>query len=282
MQYYILYLFFLRPKWNRVIRLEYNIMHLLTQYQAEKKVVALVTVTSSEGTHQDLVGSMALIDHGGNILAGDLSNSPVQKEAALEGKICIQRGLSRKSVITVENDRIEIFTKSFINRDHLIIAGAGTVALHVFRFAKMLGYHITVIDNRAEMLTPQRFPEAEELLLGDIAAQLKSCSIAENTNIVIATHHHEFDEQALQAVISSPAMYIGVLGNPRRIEKYLQNLDPATLPSHFRDKIHAPIGLDLGGKQTVEIALAVVAELQAVKYGRTGGFMNQTPRPPLP
>lgn len=249
-------------------------MRLLAEYQEANKEAALITVISSENVKNCTTGAMMLIDENGGILAGGIGNEIFQQKAVEQGKICIRRGLSRKSSISVEKDTVEIFVSAFCNEDHLIIVGAGTVAQTLYKLARILGYRITIIDHRAEMLTKERFPDAYELLLGDIPKNLKACTITENTNIVIATHHHEFDEQALQTVISSSARYIGVLGNSRRVAGYFNNLKPLNLSNNLLERVYSPIGLDLGGKKTTEIALAVMAEIQAAKYQRTGGYIK--------
>lgn len=113
---------------------------------------------------------------------------------------------------------------AFCYFDKLIIVGSGSVALNIYKIAMVLGYRITVVDNRTETLTEARFPGADKLLLGDIVENLSSCDIDENTSIVIATHHHKFDEPALKAVIHSPARYIGILSNRRKAASYFDNL----------------------------------------------------------
>lgn len=157
--------------------------------------------------------------------------------------------------------------------DSLIIAGSGNVAWNIYRFASALGYKITIIDNRAETLTQGRFPEAR-LLLGDIVELLNTCKITAATSIVLVTHNHEFDEPALQAVIKSSARYIGIMGNKRKVTAYLANLKSRGIKDDLIERIYLPIGLDLGGELAAEIALSAVAEIQAVKYGRSGGFIS--------
>ncbi|MGI6469327.1 MAG: XdhC family protein [Syntrophomonadaceae bacterium] len=161
-----------------------------------------------------------------------------------------------------------------LNGDPLIIAGSGNVALHVYKFAAILGYSITVIDDRPETLTRERFPEAKELLLGNVVELLRSCDITPATSIVLLTNHHEFDLPALEAVIASPARYIGIMGNKRRVTAYLSRLVELQIPNQLIERVHMPIGLDLGGQLAAEIALSAVAEIQAVKYGRSGGFVS--------
>lgn len=161
-----------------------------------------------------------------------------------------------------------------VNGDQLIIAGSGNVAVNIYRFAAIVGYRITVIGHIAENLTRERFPQAHQLLLGNVVELLSSCEITEETSIVLVTHQHEFDEEALCAVINSPARYIGVLGNKRKVTAYYSKLSTLGIPEEVINRIHIPIGLDLGGERAVEIALAAVAEIQAVKYGRPGGFLT--------
>lgn len=158
--------------------------------------------------------------------------------------------------------------------DHLIIAGSGNVAANICSIAAIAGYQVTVIGHMADKLTQERFPQAHQLLLGNVVELLNSCEITEETSIVVVTHQHEFDEEALCAIINSPARYIGVLGNKRKVTAYFGKLSSMGIPEEVINRVHIPIGLDLGGERAAEIALAAVAEIQAVKYGRPGGFLT--------
>jgi len=170
--------------------------------------------------------------------------------------------------------RAEVLDNTVGGSDRLLIIGSGNVALNVYKFAQILGYNITVIDNRAETLTRERFPEASELLLGDIIEILRSYDIPADANIILVSYQHEFDQAALEVVIRSPAKYIGVLGNKRKVTAYFNKLDLMGASEELINKVHLPVGLDLGGQRAAEIALAVMAEIQAVKYGRPGGFLT--------
>jgi len=248
--------------------MELNLMRLLYEKQESNEEVALVTIISSDCLKNFSPGKMILVDRNGELLCGTFGSGILEENARKEAKVCIQAGLCRKAKINLEDTSVEIFTNSFCNKDKLIIAGGGNVPWHIYRFAKALGYSITIIDNRAEMLTKERYPEAQNLLLGDIPQVLSSLDITKDTSIVIATHHHEFDKPALKAIIESPARYIGVLGNIRREAAYIESLKSLNISEELIKKIHSPIGLDLGGRKTAEIALSVVSEIQAVKNGR--------------
>lgn len=158
--------------------------------------------------------------------------------------------------------------------DPLIIVGSGNVAYHLYKFASILGYCITMIDNDPESLTPERFPEAEAIKVGDIVQHLQECLITPRTSIVLLSHHHQFDKAALVAVIDTPARYIGIMGNKRKVTAYFSALEEKNTQHQMIERVHIPIGLDLGGESAAEIALAAIAEIQAVKYGRSGGFVT--------
>ncbi|MEQ8201724.1 MAG: XdhC family protein [Syntrophomonadaceae bacterium] len=157
--------------------------------------------------------------------------------------------------------------------DSLIIVGSGNVAWNVYKIAAMLGYQVTVIDNRADTLTGERFPNASQLLLGDAISLLGGCEITETTSIVLASSHHEFDLAALCELAGSPARYIGALGNKRKVTAYFAALEAMSVPPEWLERLHVPIGLDIGGHKAAEIALSIMAEIQSVKYNRPGGFV---------
>ena len=185
----------------------------------------------------------------------------------------------RHCIIHDRGDKLEIGDKLASNIppndfDRLLIVGSGNVAWYIYRIAEVVGYETTLIDNMPETLTRERFPTAREILLGDILELLDSYEITGETSIVLASHKHKFDKQALVRVINSPARYIGVLGNRHKVTDYFNQLISMGVSEERISRVHVPVGLDLGGQRAAEIALAAVAEIQAVKYGRSGGFLT--------
>lgn len=236
--------------------------------------IALVTVISSTLMQNCPPGAMMAVDQYGQIIGGDLGNDLLRERIKKEAERCISKGLSRKLNLSIDDGHIEIFINALCHKDHLIIVGSGNLIRDVYQTALITGYNITIVDNQKETLTRERFPQANQLLLGDIVELLKVCAIDKNTSIVIASHHHEWDQAALQTVIQSPARYIGVLGNKRKVTAYLNHLDSLDIPDQLINRVYMPIGLDLGGRKTSEIALAIMAEIQAVKHARSGGFLT--------
>lgn len=236
--------------------------------------VALVTVLSSNLMQSGQPGDVMVVDQFGQVVGGDIGNSTLQEKARREAERSISKGLSRKIMLSNDDTLIEIFIKVFCRKDKLILVGSGNLVQDIYQIAAVMGYDISIIDNRPETLTRERFPLANELLLGDIVELLKSSEIDSNTSIVLVSHSHEYDEPALLTVVNSPARYIGVLGNKRKVTAYFGKMSAMGVAEELMYRVHVPVGLDLGGQKNAEIALSIMAEIQAVKYDRPGGFLS--------
>jgi xanthine dehydrogenase accessory factor len=159
---------------------------------------------------------------------------------------------------------------------HLVIFGAGRDALPLAQFAKALGWQLTIVDCRSLATTGDRFPMADQITLSrrDIISQ--QVPIVANTIAVVMTHNYLDDFAILQWLCASPAQYIGILGSRQRTERLLQELQPkvdinANAQCH---RLHAPVGLDIGAETPEEIAIAIIAEIQAVITDRPAGFLK--------
>lgn len=251
-----------------------KLMRLIADKQEAREEFAVVWVIASNLRQACRPGMMMVVDQYGQVAEGSIGEPVLQEQARQEAEKSINRGLTRKVMLDSEEGSIELFIQAFCHPDRLIMVGSGSLVLEIYQLAVVLGYYIIIIDDRAETLTRTRFPQANELLLGDVMDLLNGCDIDADTSIIIASHHHKHDEKALQAVVNSPARYIGVLGNKRKVTAYFSRLNSMGIDEARMERVHVPIGLDLGGQKSVEIALAVMAEIQAIKYGRPGGFLS--------
>jgi len=147
----------------------------------------------------------------------------------------------------------------------LLIAGAGHIARVLAAFAVRVGFRVTVVDERAEYASARRFPPPMHVAVGDIAATLRRLSIDAATYVVIVTRGHRHDEAALAAVLDSPARYIGMIGSRRKIDVIYEDLRAAGVADERLQRVHAPIGLDIGAVTAEEIALSIAAHLVAVR-----------------
>lgn len=162
----------------------------------------------------------------------------------------------------------------------LVVFGAGPDAEPVARLAAELGWDLTVVDGRPAYARPERFPGAR-VLLAESATAATAAGLDEETYVLVMTHHYLHDRDLLRQLLPSPAPYVGVLGPQRRTEDLLDELQTEGLrPDASRlARIHAPAGLDLGADAPEEIALALVAEIQAVAAGRSGGWLRERKGP---
>ena len=161
----------------------------------------------------------------------------------------------------------------------LVIFGAGHDAIPLAGFAKALAYHVTVVDSRAAYLT--RFPKTDAVVLCRPETVRQAVSINAETVAVVMTHNYLHDKEIVGALLSSEAKYIGVLGPRRRTERMLEELaDEGVVPSgETLDRLYGPIGLDIGADAPEQIALSIVAEIEAVLANRAGESLRNRRAP---
>jgi len=163
----------------------------------------------------------------------------------------------------------------------LLVFGAGDDAQPLVRLTKELGWMVHVIDPRPSFATSERFPEADQVIAVPIAAALSSLKTDARTAAVIMTHHYVHDLPLLAGLINRPMIYLGLLGPRKRAERLQADIEKTgqQVSAEARARLHAPVGLDLGGDTPESVALAVVAELQAVLAGRNARPLRERQGP---
>lgn len=163
----------------------------------------------------------------------------------------------------------------------LMIVGASQDAIPVAQIAKSLGWQVTIVDCRANPASHDRFALADQVILTRRERLPQLPLLTDQLSAaVVMTHNYLDDLEVLRTVLPSAVPYIGVLGPKRRTERLLQELQiTETYSSTQLEKLHAPIGLDIGADTPAAIAIAIVAEIQAVLAQRTGGFLKHRSMP---
>ena len=176
----------------------------------------------------------------------------------------------------MDDEKIEVFFEKFSFPTMLTIFGAGADVIPLTIIAKNLGWNVTVVDHREKIATKERFPEADRILIVRPEHICTNHISWNNSVFVLMTHNYEFDREILRLFLTRDAKYIGTLGPKRRIENILSEFSTEGL--EFSDntlqKLYSPIGLDIGADTPEAIALAIVAEIQAVLKNREGGFLR--------
>jgi len=150
----------------------------------------------------------------------------------------------------------------------LLVVGAGDDALPLVEFAGQLGWHTTVVDGRSQLATRERFPMADRVLAGKSMSSLVpgELTVTDRDAVVILTHSYEQDRAALKALLPNAVGYLGLLGPRQRTERLLGEVAPELrlTVEECRPRLHSPVGLNIGAKDPVSIALAIVAEIYSV------------------
>jgi xanthine dehydrogenase accessory factor len=177
---------------------------------------------------------------------------------------------------------VEVFAEVHGPPRALVVFGGGSVAVPLVRLANVLGLRTTVVDARPRFASRERFPEADDVLLGipsEIAAAL---AYTPATLVVLVAHDYKYDVPVLEAVLPSAAGYVGLLGSRRRGAALLELLRERGVPASLLERVHVPVGLDIGAESAAEIALSILAEALAVRAGRPGGFLRDRHRVSTP
>ena len=155
-------------------------------------------------------------------------------------------------------------------KPHLVIAGGGHVGLAIAKMAAQLEYEVTVIDDREEYSARERFGPGIDVVRADMAEALRTVPMGWNTFIVIATRGHKLDSHCLREAVKRDVRYVGLLGSKRKTVLIAKMLRDEGVEEERIRRVHAPIGLDLGGRTPSEIALSVLAEMSMERYGGSG------------
>jgi len=161
----------------------------------------------------------------------------------------------------------------------LVICGAGHVGASLARLAALLQYRVTLIDDRAEFISREAFPDEriDLILAGGWKESLRAAvGTGRSVSIAIVTRGHKEDEECLRALMSSAPDYVGLIGSKRRTRFVLEKLRAEGFGAEELDKVRAPIGLDIGAVSPEEVALAILAEIVANRRGGTGAPLCQT------
>jgi xanthine dehydrogenase accessory factor len=164
-----------------------------------------------------------------------------------------------------ERRSVALFVHVIEPRPHLVILGAGHIAMALARMAKLVDLDVTVADDRAAYATRERFPDVDRLIVGRVEEALREVPVGPATSVVLVGPSHEHDERALAAVLPLGPAYVGMIGSGRKIREVFRNLTAAGIAESELAKVHAPIGLAIGAQTPAEIAVAIIAELVQVR-----------------
>ena len=164
--------------------------------------------------------------------------------------------------------QMEVYIDPIAPAPPLYIVGAGHVGWHLARMAAEAGFRIHVIDDREKFANAERFPAAENIEVDDIGAWLHRAELPPGGYAVVVTRGHTHDFEALRALAARELRYVGLIGSRAKIARIFDALEAEGMPAECLRRVHAPIGLDIGAITPAEIAVAILAELIAIRHGK--------------
>lgn len=239
---------------------EADMFERLQSLNAEKVPLVCATVVTSE--KQSVAVGMKMIFATNGERIGTLGDSPL--EIAVEGKIP-QVLEDNRALLFQENETAGVFLEPLQPRPTLLIAGAGHVGQALCHLGSWLDFDIVIVDDRADFASAERLPEADKIIVGDIATELCNYPITPLTYVVIVTRGHQHDESALHSVVESNARYIGLIGSRRKIKLIFDDLLEVGIPKEKLQRVYAPIGLDINSKTVPEIAVSIASQLIQIR-----------------
>jgi xanthine dehydrogenase accessory factor len=159
------------------------------------------------------------------------------------------------------NGGVRLFVDPIVGAQRLIIVGAGHIAVPLCALGAMLGFHVTVIDDRASFANRERFPQADEIIVKPFKDAIDSLALDGHCYLVSVTRGHSFDEEVVRAALMQPCGFVGMIGSRRRVKATLERLGDSGVPRERLADVHAPLGVAIGGETPEEIAISIIAEI---------------------
>jgi xanthine dehydrogenase accessory factor len=236
----------------------------LKAYIKQDQTVVLATVVRGPA---DWLGRKALFPAQGEA-AGPLLETALAAEFQRDTLELMAQETTATRRYSGEAEDIEVFYEVYRPAPRLIVVGAVHVAAELVNFAQRFGFRTHVVDPRGAFATETRFPNVDALLRQWPDEALPKIGLTPDTAVVIVSHDPKLDDPALCLALPSPAFYVGALGSRKTHAQRVERLLAAGLSQSNLDRLHAPIGLNIGGRTPAEIALSIMAQIVAARNGK--------------
>jgi xanthine dehydrogenase accessory factor len=240
---------------------------------------ALVTIVSTTGSTPQRVGAKMLVFADGRTV-GTIGGGCYENDAFGKARHAITTRTPQVVHYELSDDfaqetglicggQMDVYIEPIEPSPELYIVGAGHVGFHLARIAEEVGFRVHVADDREKFANAERFPTAAEIVVDDIPSWIARASIPAHAYVVIVTRGHTNDLEALRALAPRDLRYLGLIGSRAKVARIYDALSADRMPADTLTRVHAPIGLDIGAVTPQEIAVSILAELIAVKHGKT-------------
>jgi xanthine dehydrogenase accessory factor len=241
--------------------------------------VALVTITASSGSTPQRVGAKMLVYSDGRTV-GTIGGGCYENDAFWKAREAIKARRPLNVRYELNDDfaeesglicggQMEVFIEPVEAEPDLYVFGAGHVGHYLGRMAHDVGFRVHMVDDREKFANAERFPAGVDITVDDIPAWLDAHQLPATAYAVIVTRGHRHDLDALRALAPRGLRYVGLIGSRAKVKRVFDALLSEGIDREALGRVHAPIGLDIGAITPQEIAVSILAELIAVKHGKS-------------
>ena len=241
--------------------------------------VALVTIVSTTGSTPQRVGAKMLVFSDGRTV-GTIGGGCYENDAFWKAREAITQRKPQLVRYELSDDfaqetglicggQMDVYIEPIEPSPELFIIGAGHVGYHLARVAHEVGFLVHVVDDREKFANTERFPHAAEIVVDDIPQWLDRTTMPAHAYVVVVTRGHTNDLEAMRALAPRDVRYLGLIGSRAKVARIYDALVDDRVAPELLERVHAPIGLDIGAVTPQEIAVSILAELIAVKHGKT-------------
>jgi xanthine dehydrogenase accessory factor len=247
----------------------------IVKLRQEGRRGAVATIVNVRGSIPSFETAKMLVRDDGSIL-GTIGGGCVEADVWQAAREVMESEKPRTLTFNLNQDpkydtglvcggTLDIFIEPILPPALLYIFGAGHVSVNLYKVARNAGFDVCVVDDRAAYASRERFPEAKEVIAEDFDQAMARLAPSESSYLVIVTRGHRDDMRVLRWAVQTRAKYIGMIGSKRKTITIFRELTEEGLAPELFERVHAPVGLDIGAVTPEEIAVAITAELIAVR-----------------
>lgn len=255
-----------------------DVLNVIEQCLSTKQAGVVATVFKAETTEVKKSIDRVLQYPDGRMVSS-IDNPELEAIIKQNIQSVLQQKKSISQAYVLTEGIAEVFLEVIVPPINLVIFGAGFDVLPVVHFAKQLGWYVTVIDPQARIQTKERFNRCDRVILGSTDQLSSQIKFNDRTVAVTMSHNYLDDLEFLQTLSNICVKYIGILGPKKRTNRLLQDLKAEDCMVSSEQELYSPVGLDIGADNPEEIALSIIAEIQAVIKNRPSGFLKDRNAP---
>jgi xanthine dehydrogenase accessory factor len=238
---------------------------------------ALATIVEVNGSIPSYESAKILVREDGSML-GTIGGGCVEAEVWNAARDVIESEKPKHLTFSLGQDaaydnglicggQLNVFVEAIVPEPAAIIFGAGHISKSLAQVSQMAGFAVSVVDNREAFANRERFPQVEEVIAAEYEEAFERLNVNSSTYLIIVTRGHRDDMRVLRWAITTEARYIAMIGSKRKVIGVLREFEKEGLPREQFERIHAPMGLEIGAITPEEIAVSVAAEMIAVRRG---------------